>query len=180
MNLNILVDKELKPFPICCLSTITRLHRACQSLCKVIFKQVQPNVNKKEFLVSWHPSKKIKNIQLIKHSDIFQKYFCSPTIPKPLAKQVSQSQLLCILSTWRNSPKFSPILKTTHNFPVFCPSFQLFNIYTKLDISGYLKICFLCFINFPYSLPERECTHLRGREGGEEREEGRKRDQENT
>lgn len=78
MDLNILVDKELKPFPICCLSTITRLHQACQSLCKVIFKQVQPNVNKKEFLMSWHPSKKIKNIQLIKHSDIFQKYFCSP------------------------------------------------------------------------------------------------------
>lgn len=28
--------------------------------------------------MSWHPSKKIKNIQLIKHSDIFQKDFCSP------------------------------------------------------------------------------------------------------
>lgn len=74
----VILEEELKPFPICYLSKLPLLHWVSQSLCNIIFKEAQFNVNAEESQMSLHSPKKRKDIQLIKHSDTFQKIFCSP------------------------------------------------------------------------------------------------------
>lgn len=96
----------------------------------------------------------------------FKNFLAPPTIPEPLAKQVTAAlHPFCVV-------KFPHILSsslpTTFLFFVLLPTVSIHT--QKLNISGFFKICFLCFINFPHAFQEKECPHLRGTGAAEEGE----------
>lgn len=103
--------KELKPFPICCLSTTTLITLGISVTIKSFSKRHNSMQIKKRIPTSLHPSKKIKNIQLKWH--LSKKILLSPQFLNPLS---SKFLILGALHPF-NMRKFPQILASSLDYP---------------------------------------------------------------